>query len=126
MDGRSLAPLIDGRSRMTGDALPSPSWISETGEPDAARTALGLRSDQCNLSVLRDDRHTLVQFGGDLPPILFDHHGDGENRDIAGDSAALPVRLALTEAMLAHRMTHAEGQFSRTKITPEGVVRGTH
>ena len=38
----------------------------------------------------------------------------------------MPVRLALTEAMPAHRMTHAEGQFSRTMITSEGVVRGAH
>ena len=82
--------------------------------PTIWQTALALRSDQCNLSILRDDRHTLIQFGGDLPSILFDHHQDGENRNIAGDSVAMPVRLALTEAMLAHRMTHAEGQFSRT------------
>jgi len=26
--------------------------------------------------------------------------------------------------MLAHRMTHADGQFARTMITAEGAVRG--
>lgn len=127
MDGRSLAPLIDGQKpddwrRFTVSELD----FGDPVKPTVWQTALGLRSDQCNLSILRDDRHTLIQFGGDLPPIMFDHHQDGENRDIAGDSAAMPIRLALTEAMLAHRMTHAEGQFSRTMITSSGVVRGAH
>ena len=127
MDGRSLAPLIDGQKpddwrRFTVSELD----FGDPVNPTIWQTALALRSDQCNLSILRDDRHTLIQFGGDLPSILFDHHQDGENRNIAGDSVAMPVRLALTEAMLAHRMTHAEGQFSRTMITSEGVVRGAH
>ena len=127
MNGRSLAPLIDGQKpddwrRFTVSELD----FGDPVNPTIWQTALALRSDQCNLSIFRDDRHTLIQFGGDLPPILFDHHQDGENRNIASDSVAMPVRLALTEAMLAHRMTHAEGQFSRTMITSEGVVRGAH
>ena len=127
MNGRSLAPLIDGQKpddwrRFTVSELD----FGDPVNPTIWQTALALRSDQCNLSILRDDQHTLIQFGGDLPPVLFDHYQDGENRNIAGDSAAMPIRLALTEAMLAHRMTHAESQFSRTMITPEGVVRGAH
>jgi len=127
MDGRSLMPLIDGQRpddwrRFTISELD----FGDPVEPTRWQTELGLSSDQCTLSVLRDDRHTLVQFAGGLPPLLFDHHGEGENRDISGDSAAQSVRLALTEAMLTHRMTHAEGQFSRTKVTSGGVVRGLH
>ena len=127
MDGRSLMPLIDGQRpddwrRFTVSELD----FGDPVEPTRWQTELGLSSDQCTLSVLRDDRHTLVQFAGGLPPLLFDHHGEGENRDISGDSAAQSVRLALTEAMLTHRMTHAEGQFSRTKVTSGGVVRGLH
>ena len=127
MDGRSLIPLMDGQlpddwRRFTISELD----FGDPVTPTPWQTALGLKSDQCNLSVLRDERHTLVQFGGGLPPILFDHHGDGETRNIADDPSALPTRLALTEAMLAHRMTHADGQFARTMITAEGAVRGTH
>jgi len=127
MDGRSLAPLIDGKRphgwrRFTVSELD----FGDPVKPTLWQAALGLSSDQCNLSILRDDRHTLIQFGGGLPPILFDHNGAGECRNIAADSAALPTRLALTEAMLAHRMTHAEGQFGRTLVTPKGVVRGSH
>jgi arylsulfatase A-like enzyme len=127
MDGRSLMPLMDAQlpddwRRFTISELD----FGDPVTPTPWQTALGLTSDQCNLSVLRDERHTLVQFGGGLPPILFDHHGDGETRNIADDPSALPTRLALTEAMLAHRMTHADGQFARTMVTAEGAVRGTH
>ena len=127
MDGRSLMTLMDAQlpddwRRFTISELD----FGDPVTPTPWQTVLGLTSDQCNLSVLRDERHTLVQFGGGLPPILFDHHGDGETRNIADDPSALPTRLALTEAMLAHRMTHADGQFARTMITAEGAVRGTH
>ena len=127
MDGRSLMTLMDAQlpddwRRFTISELD----FGDPVTPTPWQTVLGLTSDQCNLSVLRDERHTLVQFGGGLPPILFDHHGDGETRNIADDPSALPTRLALTEAMLAHRMTHADGQFGQTMITTAGAVRGTY
>ncbi len=127
MDGRSLMPLVDGQlpddwRRFTISELD----FGDPVTPTPWQTALGLTSDQCNLSVLRDARHTLVQFGGGLPPILFDHHGDGEKRNIADDPSALPTRLTLTEAMLSHRMTHADGQFGQTMVTTAGAVRGSY
>jgi hypothetical protein len=94
--------------------------------PTAAQTELGLSSQECGVAILRTESHSLIHFNGGLPPILFDHEGDGEARNIAGDSGADAIRLRLLERLLTHRMRHAEGRFSRTMITPEGAVRGDH
>ena len=95
-------------------------------EPTIWQRELGLPSNRCNLTILRDATHTLVQFAGDLPTILFDHTADGEARDVAGDADQASARLALTEKLLKHRMIHAENQFSQTMITTDGAVRGNH
>ncbi|MGB3279326.1 MAG: hypothetical protein WBA92_09055 [Pseudorhodobacter sp.] len=63
-----------------------------------------------------------MHFNAGLPPLLFDHAGAGERRDIAGDPAALPVLLEMTRAMLDHRMTHAGGRFNRVMITEAGAI----
>ena len=78
------------------------------------------------MTILRDATHTLVQFAGDLPAILFDHTADGEARDVAGDADQAFAKPALTEKLSKHRMIHAENQFSQTMITTDGAVRGNH
>tara|TARA_B100001939_G_scaffold67337_1_gene56118 strand:+ start:1131 stop:2675 length:1545 start_codon:yes stop_codon:yes gene_type:complete len=127
VDGRSLAPFLTGG---TADGWRDYS-VSELDfgnpvEPTIWQRELGLPSNQCNLTILRDATHTLVQFAGDLPAILFDHTADGEARDVAGDADQASARLALTEKLLKHRMIHAENQFSQTMITTDGAVRGNH
>ena len=127
MDGRSLAPFLNyGTSDDWRDFSVSELDFGNPVEPTVWQRELGLPSDQCNLTILRDAKHTLVQFAGDLPTILFDHTAEGEARDVAGDANQASVRLALTEKLLKHRMIHAENQFSRTMITSEGAVRGNH
>jgi hypothetical protein len=32
----------------------------------------------------------------------------------------------MLERLLTHRMRHVEGRFSRTMITPDGVIRGQY
>lgn len=125
MDGRSLAPFLRGESPADWrDYSFSELDFGDPVTPTAWQKALGLDSDRTNLAVLRTARHTLVHFNGGLPPILFDHHGDGEARNIAEDPEAAPVLLELSRRMLDHRMTHSEGRFARTMITPEGAKRG--
>ena len=127
MDGRSLAPFLNyGTSDEWRDFSVSELDFGNPVEPTVWQRELGLPSDHCNLTILRDATHTLVQFAGDLPTILFDHTAEGEARDVAGDANQASVRLALTEKLLKHRMIHAESQFSRTMITSEGAVRGNH
>ena len=124
-----LTPFLKGRTPKTPKGWRTHS-VSEVDfgdpvNPTVWQRELGLGSDRCGLTVIRSDTHNLVQFGSDsLPPLLFDREADGENRDIAMEPASAGVRLELAEALLRHRMTHAEGQFSRVMVTPDGVVRG--
>ncbi|RYG92801.1 phosphonate monoester hydrolase [Loktanella sp. IMCC34160] len=124
MDGRSLRPFLDG-------AQPA-DWRSHSyseldfGDPISPtrwQADLGLDSDRCNLSVLRGERFTLVHFNGGLPQILFDHAEAGEARNIANDPDAGPILLDLSRRLIDHRMTHAQGRFSQTMITPDGARR---
>ena len=127
VDGRSLLPLA--RGMMPDDWRDYSVSELDFGDPvsrTSIQTALGLRSHDCGVAILRTASHSLVHFNGGLPPVLFDHDGAGERRNIAGDSGADAVRLVMLERLLTHRMRHAEGRFSRTMITSEGAVRGHH
>lgn len=125
MDGVPLTPFLKGEE--------TPQWrrysVSELdfGDPVSPtiwQEELGLKSDECSLAIIRSDSHTFVQFNADLPPVLFEHTQKGEHENRALDPDMMAMRLEMTEALLKHRMTHAEGQFSRIMITPEGAVRG--
>jgi len=127
MNGRSLAPFLNGGTADDWrDYSVSELDFGNPVEPTVWQRELGLSSDQCNLTILRDATHTLIQFGGDLPAILFDHTAEGEGRNVAGNADQASARLALTEKLLKHRMIHADSQFSRTMITANGAVRGNH
>ena len=127
VDGRSLLPLARGAvPERWRDYSVSELDFGDPVSPTAMQRNLGLASDECGVAILRAASHSLVHFNGGLPPILFDHDGAGEGRNIAGDSGADSLRLAMLERLLTHRMRHAEGRFSRTMITPDGVVRGQH
>jgi len=124
VDGRSLYPLMRGEA--------PDDWRDYTwAELDFARipkVANGLPSDaipiaKCNLSILRERHLTLVHFNGGLPPILFDHQGEGETRNVADDPAYASEMLRLTRRILDHRMTFADTTLSNYAITDGGVVR---
>ena len=124
MNGQSLRPFLDGQRpadwRQAGFSELS---FGNPLSPTPRQAALGLDFRQANLAVLRGSRHTLVHFNGGLPPLLFDRSGAGEGRDLAGSSAAQPVLLEMTRAMLDHRMTRGGGRVARTAITSAGARR---
>lgn len=125
MDGRSLLPFLEG---------PAPDdWRGHSfseidfGDPLAPtllQRELGLALDAANLAVLRTEKHRLVQFAGDLPPVLFDMEADGETRNLAPDPDHVRILLDLSRRMLCHRMQNPDGTFSRTMVTSEGVKVG--
>ena len=102
MDGRSLLPLLHGQ--------PPQDWrtysfseldFSEPEQPTLWQQELGTgNSDSC-LGILRDDRFTLVEFAADLPPILFDHHKDGELQNVSAEPEYLTDLMRLSRQMLA-------------------------
>lgn len=123
MDGRSLRPFLRGETPAGWrDRTFSELDFGDPISPTAAQTALGLAAEEANLAILRGPTHTLVHFNGGLPPLLFDHGAAGEMRDVAADPASAPVLLAMSRAMLDHRMRHANSRFARTMVTSRGVV----
>ena len=127
VDGHSLMPLAKGKvPHGWRDYSVSELDFGDPVSPTLIQQQLGLSAHNCGVAILRTVSHSLVHFNGGLPPILFDHEGEGEGRNIAGDSGADTVRLALLERLVTHRMRYAEGRFSNTMITADGVVRGSH
>jgi arylsulfatase A-like enzyme len=127
VDGHSLLPLARGElAQGWRDYSVSELDFGDPVTPTVAQRELGLSSQECGVAILRTESHSLVHFNGGLAPLLFDYEGEGEARNIAGDSGADAIRLVMLERLLTHRMRHAEGRFSRTMITSEGAVRGHH
>lgn len=123
MNGRSLMPLL--RGDVPGDWRRFTFSELDFGDPvtpTLPQKQLGLTPETTNLAVLRGARHTLVHFNGGLPPLLFDHEGEGEMRDISGDPAAQGWLVEMYRAMADHRMTHAASRFTRTMVTQDGAV----
>lgn len=124
MDGQSLRPFLAGEAPARWrDHSFSEVDFGDPITPSAFQTHLGLETAQASLAILRGATQTLVHFNGGLPPVLFDHTGAGEARNIADvpDSAAHLLRLS--RAMLDHRMSNPASRFAHTLVTGEGVKR---
>lgn len=120
-DGRSLMRFLEGGTPQGWRRDAHWEFDFRDIEHGAAEAALGLRSDQCSLAVLRDDAYKYVHFTG-LPPLLFDMRRDPfEAANLAADRAYAPVLLDYAQRMLSWRMEHAEHVLSRMHLTPQGV-----
>jgi arylsulfatase A-like enzyme len=122
MDGKSLTPFLQGQAPEDWrDYSYSEYDFGDPVTPTQIQLALNLPLEACNFCVLRGPRYTLVHFNADLPPLLFDHHGEGELRDIAAQAAVLPVLLQMTRDLLNHRLCYAKGRFNRTIVSERGA-----
>ena len=84
--------------------------------------ALGLRSTQLNLAVIRTAKWKYVHFAA-LPPLLFDLATDPHClRNLATDPACASVRIAMAERLLSWRAEHLDQTLALTELTPDGVV----
>jgi len=71
--------------------------------------ALGLRSSQANIAILRSEKMKLVHMNGGLDPMLFDLETDPlEQVDLSKDPAYSADLLRMTQALLSFRMTHLD------------------
>ncbi|WP_371229813.1 sulfatase-like hydrolase/transferase [Roseovarius sp. 2305UL8-3] len=122
MDGRSLMPFLLGKAP---DDWRTYSFSElDFGNPEAPsiwQTTLGTSTSNSCLGILREDRFTLVEFASDLPPVLFDAHGDGEMKNVAADPNFAADLYRLTRQMLQHRMQYMDHTLSLDFITPEGA-----
>jgi len=124
VDGRSLMPLLRGEQpkhwrRYSFSELDYGDPIT----PTPWQVALGSTASDSNLAILRDDRFTLVVFADDLPPVLFDHHGAGEMRNVAAEPARAEDLQRMMQAMLQHRMRNMNHLLSLDAVTAEGPRR---
>jgi len=123
LDGRSLAPWIDGKQPQTWrDAAHWEFDFRTIAEGDAERH-FGIDSRSCNLAVIRTADSKYVHFGGGLPPLLFDLSKDrDELNNVADDPAYLPLRLQFAERLLAWRAAHLDQALALAELTQDGVV----
>ena len=126
LNGQSLVPFLRGKTPEDwrkssyselafGNPVTPTFWQSE----------LGLSEAEANMAILRKGDLTLIHFNGGLPPILFDHTGGGEQVNIAADPTRAADLLAMTQAMLDHRMRFADSTLSKTMLTKAGPVTAT-
>ena len=121
MDGRSLLPLLAGE--MPQDWRSYSFSELDFGEPLAPtvwQQALGTGCADSSLSILREERFTLIEFAAELAPILYDHAGDGEAENIAERPEYQSELARLGRKMLRHRMRNADQTLSLTSITADG------
>ena len=120
MDGQSLLPFLADVGAETRATSVSEYDFGHPIHPTEWQDQLDVPLDQANLAVLRTERHRLVHFAGDLPPLVFDMEGDGEARNIADDPKNAALCLDLTRRLLSHRMENRDGStsslFSRTIV----------
>lgn len=122
LDGETLLPFLAG-------AVPE-GWREAAfwefdfrdianGEPEQH---FGLKSNACNLAVIRDAHFKYVHFAG-LPPLLFDLAKDPmELSNVAADGAYAATRLAYAEKLLSLRAQHLDQTLAYTELTEEGPV----
>ena len=124
-NGHSLAPwLAGGTPAPWRDAV---FWEFDFRSPETqfAEKRLGITSDQCTLNVIRDRDWKYVHFTG-LPPLLYDLRADpGELTNVAGRAENAAVIARYAQALLSHRMLHAERTLTNAILTSQGVVEWT-
>lgn len=122
-DGRSLLPWLAGET--PPDWRDAVHWEFDFRDVagQSAERALGLRSDQLNLAVIRSGRWKYVHCAA-LPPLLFDLEADPHGLvNLAQDPTHAGARLEMAERLLAWRAEHLDQTLALQELTPQGVVR---
>ena len=121
-DGQSLLPFCCGED--------VPGWRREVHWAYDFRDiinqrfeqALGLTSDECCVTVIRDERYKYIHFTA-LPALFFDLEADpGELCNLADDPAYQGLVLEYAQRMLSWRMVHDERLLTNIMLTPDGPV----
>ena len=121
-DGQSLLPFCTGR--MPSHWRDHVHWEFDFRDVRTleAETVLGLKPDQCSLSVIRGERYKYVHFTA-LPPLFFNLAEDPyefDNR--AADRTLRAEVLAHAQAMLSWRMNHADRDLANLQAGPDGMA----
>ena len=122
-DGRSLLPLLHGRSseKLWRTEVHWEFDFRDVVNQQPEKT-LGISSHRCNLAVVRDNNFKYVYFAS-LPPLLFDLESDpNELVDLADSPEYRDVVLEYSHKLLSWRMAHTERGLTDTLLTASGPV----
>lgn len=123
LDGGSLKPFLDGGAPEGWRDAAHWEFDFRSIEKNRPEKRFGIRSQQCNLAVIRSDRYKYVHFGGGLPPLLYDMTEDpGELRNLAREPSHLPIRLEFAERLLAWRAEHLDQSLALSSLSDAGVT----
>lgn len=133
--GLEIPSQVDGRSLIDfSRATPPATWRRAAhwemdfrdvidGKPERD---LGLALDECQFSVIRDERYKYVHFPG-LPALFLDLGRDpGEFENRADDPDYRDLVLDYAGKMLSWRMTHADRTLSGMLVGPHGLITRSH
>lgn len=119
-DGESLLPFCLGEDPRGWRSEAHWAYDFRSVVSRKPEKALGLTSDQCTMTVIRDDKYKYVHFTA-LAPLFFDLQADPwEQNNVAGDSAFQGLVLEYAQKMLSWRMTHDERVLANTLLTRKG------
>ena len=124
LDGRSLAPFLDGREPEAWRDAAHWEFDFRSIEKGSAERHFGLKPQQCNLAVIRDEEVQICAFRRRAAAAALRPRGrSAANCTISPDDPAfLPVRLELAERLLAWRAEHLDQSLALSALTEEGVV----
>jgi arylsulfatase A-like enzyme len=125
-DGRSLMPFLHGTTPADWRDALHYEFDFRNVFPNDHEEQLGLKMDDCTLSVLQDAAFKYVHFTA-LPPLLFDLKADpNQFRNVADDPAYAPIVKDYAQRALSWRMRHADRTLTHFRATPTGLEqRGT-
>ena len=84
--------------------------------------ALGLRMDECALSVIQNEHYKYVNFAA-LPPLFFDLQKDPEQlHNVAQDPSYTHQVLTMAGKMLNWKLLHADRTLTGYAASPAGLT----
>ncbi|KZL28396.1 alkaline phosphatase family protein [Pseudovibrio sp. WM33] len=121
VDGKSLLPFLQGETPENWRTVSmSELDFADPLQPTLWQQQLGTKLDNSCLSILRDERFTLVEFAADLPPMLFDAKGKGEMENLTQKPEHALTLARMTRELLRHRMKNMDKTLSNWMITTDG------
>jgi len=111
-DGRNLLPWLYGETPLDWREEAYFEFDFRNIDFPFETNAIGLRPDECSLSVLRGERYKYIHFTS-LPPVLFDLENDPfEFNNIIDDPAYAGIALSCAQKMLSWRMSNDERELT--------------
>jgi arylsulfatase A-like enzyme len=122
LDGETLIPFLEGAEPENWRDAAFWEFDFRDIAKGGAERHFRLRSNACNLAVIRDENFKYVHFAG-LPPLLFDLANDPmELINLADDPEYAATRLAYAEKLLSLRAQHLDQTLAYTELTEKGPV----